>query len=266
MEGARGVKYPDYHTYKKQLKIFLMKTETSIFENAGLAAYAVASRIQEQAVLKQQQSQILNIAVSGGSTPKQLFTLLAEDEFRTQIPWEVVRFFWVDERCVEPGDPESNFGMTYDALLQYAFVPAQNIFRMKGEDIPVNEANRYASLLWKELPAKNGFPVFDMILLGIGDDGHTASIFPNNMELLESEKSVDVATHPVSGQKRITLTGKTINNADQVIFLITGSNKSRIIRDIVKNSAEAEKYPAAHVGNSNGKAEFFLDISAASEI
>ncbi|MDD4489395.1 MAG: 6-phosphogluconolactonase [Paludibacter sp.] len=243
-----------------------MKPETSVFENSRLAAQAVASRILEQAIAKQKQSQILNLAVSGGSTPKQLFALLAEDNFRTQIPWEIVRFFWVDERCVEPAHPESNFGMTYDALLQFAFVPAQNIFRMKGEDIPANEAVRYANLLHRELPARNGFPVFDIILLGIGDDGHTASIFPNNMELLNSEKFVDVATHPISGQKRITLTGKTINNADQVIFLVTGINKSGIVREIITETMDAKKYPAAHAGNYLGIAEFVMDAAAAGKI
>lgn len=240
-----------------------MKHETHIYENAELSARAVAQLILEKSTAKQLQSQPLNLAVSGGSTPKYLFTLLAEEEYRTQIPWENVRFFWVDERCVEPTDPESNFGMTYDALLQYAFVPAQNIFRLKGEDIPENEAQRYISLLRKELPAKNGFPVFDLILLGIGDDGHTASIFPNNLDLLDSEKSVEVATHPVSGQKRITLTGKTINHADQVIFLVNGENKAAIIREIIQQSAEAQKYPAAYIHNYAGKIEFFMDLAAA---
>ena len=243
-----------------------MKHETHIFEDATLAAQAVATLIQEKSIAKQQQGQVLNIAVSGGSTPKFLFGLLAEEDYRTTIPWEVVRFFWVDERCVEPVDPESNFGMTYDALLQYAFVPAYNIFRMKGEDIPANEAVRYANLLRKELPVKNGFPVFDIVLLGVGDDGHTASIFPDNMALLNAEKSVEVAKHPVSGQKRITLTGKTINNADQVLFLVTGKNKSGIIGDIIRGSSAANNYPAAHVADFTGKADFYLDTDAASEI
>lgn len=240
-----------------------MKHETHIYENAELSARAVAQLILEKSTTKLLQSQQLNLAVSGGSTPKYLFTLLAEEEYRTQIPWENVRFFWVDERCVEPTDPESNFGMTYDALLQYAFVPAQNIFRMKGEDIPENEAQRYINLLRKELPAKNGFPVFDLVLLGIGDDGHTASIFPNNLNLLDSEKSVEVATHPVSGQKRITLTGKTINHADQVIFLVNGENKAAIIREIVQQTPTAKKYPAAYMHNYAGKIEFYMDIAAA---
>ncbi len=239
-----------------------MKHETHIYENAELSARAVAQLILEKSTAKKLQSLPLNLAVSGGSTPKYLFTLLAEEAYRTQIPWENVRFFWVDERCVEPTDSESNFGMTYDALLQYAFVPAQNIFRMKGEDIPDNEAQRYTHLLRKELPVKNGFPVFDLILLGIGDDGHTASIFPNNLQILDSEKAVEVTTHPVSGQKRITLTGKTINHADQVIFLVNGENKAVIIREILQQTPASKKYPASYIHNYAGKIDFYLDLAA----
>lgn len=239
-----------------------MKITTHIFENAELSARAVAGLIQEKAKAKKQQSQYFNIAVSGGSTPKLLFSFLAEEDYRIQIPWEIVRFFWVDERCVEPTHPESNFGMTYDALLQYAFVPAENIFRMKGEDIPENEADRYKNLLWSKLPVKNGFPVFDLVLLGLGDDGHTASIFPDNLSLLETEKPVDVATHPSSGQKRITLTGKTINNADEVVFLINGKNKANIVASIIKQHPEAKNYPANYVHNSAGQCLFYLDKEA----
>ena len=239
-----------------------MKHTTHIFENAELSARAVADLILEKANAKKQQSQYFNIAVSGGSTPKFLFSLLAEEDYRTLIPWESIRFFWVDERCVEPTHPESNFGMTYDALLQFAFVPAENIFRMKGEDIPDNEADRYKNLLRSKLPAKNGFPVFDLILLGLGDDGHTASIFPDNLLLLDSEKTVDVATHPVSGQKRITLTGKTINNADEIVFLINGVNKAKIVADIINQTPEAKKYPANYVHNAAGQCSFYLDKEA----
>lgn len=239
-----------------------MKHTTQIFENAELSARAVADLMLEKANAKKQQSQYFNIAVSGGSTPKFLFSLLAEEDYRTLIPWESIRFFWVDERCVEPTHPESNFGMTYDALLQFAFVPAENIFRMKGEDIPDNEADRYKNLLRSKLPAKNGFPVFDLILLGLGEDGHTASIFPDNLSLLDSEKTVDVATHPVSGQKRITLTGKTINNADEIVFLINGEKKAKIVADIINQTPEAKKYPANYINNAAGQCSFYLDKEA----
>jgi len=194
-----------------------MNHKLHIYENAESASRAVAELIKDEAGLKESESEKLNIAISGGSTPKFLFTLLAE-EYEKSIPWKSVRLFWVDERCVEPSHIESNFGMTYDALLRKSVIPAQNIFRMKGEDFPEDEAERYSKLLWKELPVRNGFPVFDIILLGMGDDGHTASIFPNDMTLMSADISVGVGVHPVSGQKRITLTGKTICNAEQTVF------------------------------------------------
>ncbi|MPM74224.1 6-phosphogluconolactonase [bioreactor metagenome] len=134
---------------------------------------------------------------------------------------------------------------------------------MKGEDIPENEAERYKNLLRSKLPVKDGFPVIDFILLGLGEDGHTASIFPDNLALLETEKPVDVATHPSSGQKRITLTGKTINNADEVVFLINGKNQAKIVADIINQTPQAKNYPANYVHNAAGQCSFYLDKEAA---
>jgi 6-phosphogluconolactonase len=242
-----------------------MKLNTQIFQNAGEAAIAVAELIKNEAINKASAGKKLNIAVSGGSTPRQLFTLLG-DEYENKINWVDVRFFWVDERCVEPTDQESNFGMTYDVLLQRTFIPSENIFRMKGEDIPENEAERYQKVLWNELPVKHKFPVFDIVLLGMGEDGHTASIFPNDMGLLNSEFAVAVAVHPVTGQKRITLTGNTIANAESVVFLITGENKAEIIRKIIQKDPESTIYPAAHIPLLNKQVSFYLDKAAAKKL
>lgn len=240
-----------------------MNYQTHIFEDAADVARGVADLIVEKANQCHQQGKYFTLAVSGGSTPKALFQLLAEEEYRTSIPWEAIKLFWVDERCVPPTHADSNFGMTYDALLQYAFMPAENIFRMKGEDIPENEAFRYAELLHHALPAHHGFPAFDLVLLGMGDDGHTASVFPNQMHLLQSEKAVDVATHPVSGQKRITLTGQVIGAAEQLVFMITGKAKAEIVSTIVGKKNEAKKFPASYVYNKTGNTEFYLDKEAA---
>lgn len=240
-----------------------MNYETHVFDNATAVARGVADLIAEKALQSKLSGKKCSIAVSGGSTPKALFQLLAEEDYRTTIPWDAIRLFWVDERCVAPTHPESNYGMTYDALLQYAFIPAENIFRMKGEEIPGNEAVRYAKLLHQLLPARNGMPVFDLILLGMGDDGHTASIFPDQMHLLETDKPVEVATHPVSGQKRITLTGSVINEALQLVFMVTGSGKASMVSTIVEKTEEAKKYPASYVCNQAGKTEFYLDKPAA---
>jgi len=232
-----------------------------IFMNADETAVALAESLISK--IKARKNSFFNLAVSGGSTPRHFFSLLATEEFRKQIPWENVRFFWVDERCVEPTHPESNFGMTYDALLQNAFVPASNIFRMKGEDIPENEAQRYIRILRKELPAVDGFPVFDLVLLGMGEDGHTASIFPSDMEYINSELPVEVVVHPVTRQKRITLTGKSINNAREVVVLINGAAKAELLKTIINREPGFEKYPVAHVHNYQGEIAFYLDKDAA---
>jgi len=241
-----------------------MQINLQIFENGADTACAVAELIKEK-VKSIAENQFLNIAVSGGTTPRTLFELLG-NEYETSIDWKKVRLFWVDERCVAPTDSESNFGMTYDAFLQKTIIPGTNIFRMRGEEIPEFEAERYSELLRKQLPAKGGYPVFDLVLLGMGNDGHTASIFPNDMSLLDSEMSVAVNVNPYTQQKRITLTGNTINNAQQIVFMITGESKSQILKDIIDGKSIAKNYPSAHIANPQGKVDFFVDKQAASRL
>jgi 6-phosphogluconolactonase len=233
-----------------------------IYETPEETARAVAELILAKAKEKTKQSLPFTIALSGGSTPKLLFTLLA-NEYVNSVPWHFVRLFWVDERCVPPTHPESNFGMTYDSLLTHVPIHDSNIFRMQGEDNPGKEVLRYQKMLEKELPLRDGFPIFDLVLLGMGDDGHTASIFPDNMDLLQSEQAVAVGVHPVSGQERITLTGKTIFEAKQVVFLITGSSKATVLRQIIKHEPKGERYPAFYVAKNAISADFYLDKAAA---
>jgi len=242
-----------------------MNRSINVFETPEATAIAVAELILAKSKEKNKLSQPFNIAVSGGGTPKLLFTLLAA-EYIDSIPWHFVRLFWVDERCVPPTHAESNFGMTYQTLLKHVPIHETNIFRMQGESDPQKEAERYQRLLEKELPLKNGFPQFDLVLLGMGDDGHTASIFPNDMALLNSDVAVAVGKNPTSGQKRITLTGSTLEQAKQVGFLITGESKSEIIRQIIHNEPESKLYPAAHVHSISDETIFFMDKLAAKDI
>lgn len=242
-----------------------MNRSINVFETPEATAIAVAELILSKAKEKNKLSLPYNIAVSGGGTPKLLFTLLAA-EYVDSIPWHFVRLFWVDERCVPPTHTESNFGMTYKTLLKHVPIHEANIFRMQGESDPQKEARRYQALLENELPIKNGFPQFDLVLLGIGDDGHTASIFPNNISLLNSELVVAVSNHPVSGQKRITLTGTTLLHAKQVAFLITGDSKSDILYQIIEEEPISKLYPAAHVHSISDEVHFFLDKLAAKRI
>jgi 6-phosphogluconolactonase len=239
-----------------------MQINLQIFENTVATSRAVAELIKEKEKATPS-DKFLNLAVSGGTTPRMLFEMLG-NEYETSINWKKVRFFWVDERCVEPTDAESNFGMTYDAFLQKTLVPGENIYRMRGEEIPEFEAERYRALLRSELPALVGYPVFDLVLLGMGNDGHTASIFPNDLSLIDSELSVAVNVNPYTQQKRITLTGNTINNAHQIVFMITGENKSKILKEIIQKKPTATNYPAAHINTVKGNVDFFVDKTAAS--
>ena len=238
-----------------------MNRHLHIYDSPEECASAVAQIILKKTIEKKEQGHPLNIAVSGGSTPKLLFNILAT-EFISDLPWEYLRLFWVDERCVAPDNAESNYGMTNTHLLQKAPIPTENIFRMKGENDPEKEAKYYAKILQKELPQKNNFPIFDLILLGMGDDGHTASIFPDNMELLTADASVAVAVHPQSGQKRITLTGKVLNNAGQSIFLITGASKADVLSAIAQKTLDAKKYPASYIV----AADYYIDKQAAEKL
>lgn len=239
-----------------------MKEKIHVFNTPEETAREVARLIVQNINRQADRQQYFNMALSGGNTPALLFHILAS-EFTGQVQWNALRIFWVDERCVPPSDKDSNYGMTYENLLKKEFVPAANIFRMKGEYDPMAETLRYQSLLASELPLNDGIPVFDLVLLGMGDDGHMASIFPDNMSLLNSVETVAVVQHPQSGQGRITLTGSVIRAAKQRIFLITGKSKSDILRNIIHKEPVAELYPASHL-ISLPDTEVFADKKACS--
>lgn len=204
----------------------------------------------------------VTIALSGGSTPTLLFRHLAE-QYRDRIDWSKVHFFWGDERCVPPDDAESNYGTARELLLQYIAIPAGNIHRIRGEAEPAEEARRYEAEIREFVPNAGNLPAFDLVLLGMGSDGHTASIFPDQMELLEADSLCSVARHPETGQQRITLTGPVINNARQVAFLVTGAGKAEKVEEVIKKKGAWKDYPAAHIDPERGDLYWFLDAEAA---
>ena len=205
---------------------------------------------------------ISHIALSGGSTPKEVFKQLAE-HFKNEIDWSKVQFYWGDERCVLPDDEESNYKMANEYLFSKIELPLGNIHRIKGENEPIEEAKSYADLLEKSLPNVGMQPQFDLVILGLGDDGHTASIFPNQMHLWNSKAYCEVAEHPVTGQKRVTLTGGIINNAKEVAFLVTGANKAEKVLEIIEKKGNYNTYPASLVKLNSGRLNWFLDADAA---
>lgn len=214
---------------------------------------------EELLKLRKNQEQF-NIALSGGSTPKIIFEELSKN-YKDKFDWNEIHFYWGDERCVPPDDTESNYGMTKKYLLDHINIPRENIHRIKGENDPVIEAERYSDEIKILVNSKNGLPNFDLVMLGLGEDGHTASIFPDQMNLLHSEKICEVATHPSTGQKRITITGKVINNSRAVTFLATGERKSETLKKVLKE--KDERLPATYIQPFNGSLKYFVDESAA---
>ena len=203
------------------------------------------------------------IALSGGSTPGEVFKELALN-FKDAIDWSKVQFYWGDERCVPPDDGESNYKMANDHLFSKFDLSRANIHRIYVENNPVVEAKRYSEILKKTLPDYRELPQFDLVILGLGDDGHTASIFPHQLNLWNSKKYCEVAEHPETGQKRVTLTGQIINNAREVAFLVTGSSKAQKVFEIIEMQGNYKRYPASFVLPKSGKLIWFLDAAAAS--
>lgn len=225
---------------------------------------AVAAAFAADFVALVEQNDQLNVALSGGSTPKILFDLLAENH--ADLDWSKVHFYWGDERCVPPTDDESNYKMTVDHLLSKIEMPEANAHRVKGENDPVAETTSYGNQIKENLPSANGLPQFDLVILGMGGDGHTASIFPHEIELLNVAGTCALATHPESGQKRVTLTGKVINNALNISFLVTGAGKAEKIDEIFHKTGDWESYPAYHIKPLEGTLTWYMDESAAAKL
>ncbi len=205
-----------------KLEIFDTKTELAHFFGAHLSKLS-------------QSEKPVTIALSGGSTPKAIFEVLAH-EYKNKIDWSNLLFFWGDERLVPPTDIESNFSMTREHLFDYVETKGVNIFRVKGELSPDEAVEDYITILEENVPWVDHIPQFDLMILGMGDDGHTASIFPYQIGLWDSINTCELAQHPESGQFRVTLTGKVINHAKEIFFLVTGDNKAEKAKEIIEQT------------------------------
>jgi 6-phosphogluconolactonase len=208
------------------------------------------------------------VALSGGRTPKALYELLATDErYRESVSWKDVYFFFGDERHVLPDHPDSNFRMANEALFKKIPVPASNIFRVPTELADASDAaNRYQQALLAFFASnseiEDDLPVFDLILLGMGPDGHTASLFPETAALDEKVKWVVANWVAKFASWRITITFPVINHARAVAFLVTGRDKAPIIKKIVNGSGDLLHYPVQRVDPHKGHKIWFLDQDA----
>ncbi len=229
----------------------MMKINT-FFSNID-AANALTKLLLE--LINKSDGKNFHLAISGGNTPATLFRLWAE-EYKDIIPWKRLQIYWVDERCVSPDDPESNFGMTKRTLLDKVPLSELQVHRIHGEDSPEIESKRYSSLIDNLLIQEGTYPVFDCILLGIGNDGHTSSIFPGQNDLLISPDTYSVSINPDTGKKRIALTGLPIIHARKVIFFVTGKDKKEILSKVQKGD---DIYPAGYIISRAFDAELFTD-------
>jgi 6-phosphogluconolactonase len=205
-----------------------------------------------------------NVALSGGTTPRPLFELMASEPYATSAPWEHTYVFWADERRVPPGDPASNYGMAAHLLLSHVPVPRTQVFRMDGEDLANAAARAYTTHLERHFALGRGdWPRFDLILLGMGEDGHTASIFPGTRAVSDQSNRVLVYEVPKLHAERMTLTLPVINHARHILFMAVGEAKAEVLRDVLLGDYRPSTYPAQAVKPVDGSLIWLVDEAAA---
>lgn len=240
-----------------------------IWPDASALAMASARNFAEKVELAVKRRGVARVAISGGSTPQAAFKLLADpaQPFVNTVPWDKLQLYWVDERSVPPTDPESNYGVCKALLLDHVGIPAENVHRMEGELDPEQAASRYESVLRNSMKLEGAeSPAFDLLLLGMGDDGHTASLFPHT-EALDALGRLCIANHvPQKDTWRITLTWPVINQAVEVVFEIGGAAKAERVAEVFTGPRDVERLPAQLIRPSNGRLLVQVDEAAAAKL
>ncbi len=207
-----------------------------------------------------------SIALSGGSTPKVLYGLLATEPYLDQINWSSVEIFWSDERCVPPDDAESNYAMAKEVLLSKIPIQRRQVHRMPAEKADRDAAAQEYTLEMQRVFGTNGIPAFDLIQLGMGPEGHTASLFPHQPSLHEQQRLVMPVSVPKPPPLRLTFTPPILNAPRHVLFLVTGSEKADAVQAVLEGPYQPEEYPAQIVRPTNGEVTWMLDTAAAGKL
>ena len=239
--------------------------EVRILADGAAIARRAAQKFVEAAATAVIEKRSFSVALTGGSTPKALYALLVNDPaLRAQVPWDKMQVFFGDERHVGPRDPDSNFRMATEAMVSKVPLRPEQVFRIKGEYKDTEKAaQEYEQALRASFKIAEGqFPRFDLVLLGMGNEGHTASLFPGTKALHETKRLVvrnwvgKLYTH------RITLTAPAINNAARVIFMVTGADKALALKGVLEGPYEPEQLPAQMIQPSNGQLLWLVDAAA----
>ncbi|HKC63519.1 MAG TPA: 6-phosphogluconolactonase [Pyrinomonadaceae bacterium] len=235
------------------------------FDNPQEVARAAAERFIEIARAAIDARGRFSVALSGGSTPKRAYELLAGGDYGDKLDWSKVHIFFGDERCVPPDDAESNYRMANEAMLSRLPIPAKNIHRIQGVGDPVANARLYEDEL-RTFFNDAAWPHFDLVLLGMGDDGHTASLFPGSAALNELEAWVAANWVEKFNAYRITLTLPAINHAANIAFLVTGESKAERLAEVLSGESSSEQLPSQLIKPLNGSLEWLIDKAAGARI
>ena len=236
--------YPDINTLSHEAAQFIVR----------LANEAIVTRGR------------FTIALSGGSTPKLLYSLLGDEPYRSQIDWTQVDIFWSDERCVPSDDTDSNYLLAQQVLLSKIPVPAGQVHRMPADQPDRDAASRAYSEEIQRTFGTNGIPNFDLIQLGMGPEGHTASLFPHQESLHEQQRLVMPVVVPKPPPPRLTFTPPLLNAARYILFLVAGADKADALQAVLEGEYQPDEYPAQIVRPDNGEVIWMLDNAAASKL
>lgn len=244
--------------------------EVLVLSDVSAVANAAAKFIVDTCVQAIRDRGVASVALAGGGTPRQAYTLLSQPAYVSHIDWRCLQVFWSDERLVPPDHTDSNFRLAAEALLNRVPVPPENIHRMRGELAPTEAAEDYEKEMRNfMLPGQDGNPRFDLMMVGMGDDGHVASLFPGSPALLERQRWVVATEHnqpPPPLVSRLTLTLPVINAAATVLVMVTGEKKADCIRQVLGVESTGAPLPAQLIKPNNGRLVWLLDASAASRL
>jgi 6-phosphogluconolactonase len=236
-----------------------------IFDDAEQVAQAAARRIVELARQSINERGNFSLALSGGSTPKRIYELLASDDYRSQIEWPSVHIFFGDERTVPPDHSDSNYRMANEAMLSHLPVPPENIHRMNGVGDAAANASDYESDM-RSYFGETDWPRLDLVMLGMGDDGHTASLFPESTALEEERAWVVANWVEKFNTWRITMTAPAINAARNVLFLISGAGKADRLHEVLKGVRDTARLPSQLIAPIAGRLEWYIDRAASAKL
>ena len=231
-----------------------------IFPDSKVIAEKIASCWYDQAQKAARDERIFSVVLSGGATASLVYRHLAKYKPMSPVIWKWVHIFWADERCVPPEHEESNYLNIERTFLRDIQIPKKNIHRIRGENDPFSECLRYEKEITDHLLLRNSSQkLFDWVLLGVGSDGHTASLFPGQDYLLDTQDLCVVVTHPVTGEKRITLTPFALNRSSRITYHVIGSDKAIKVSDLISENSKHNRFPTDYV-----EGEWFLDYAASS--